>query len=54
MVQVISAMKTVGFEKEIIDAIFRIVGGILQLGNIDFVTEGDHSAVSDNGGHLFS
>jgi myosin-1 len=47
--EVLNAMKTIGFDAKIIDAIYDIVGGILLLGNAEFDGTEDHSTVKDNG-----
>jgi len=52
--EVLTAMKTVGFEPHTIDAIYDMVGGILHLGNIEFDGSGESSTVKENGGAISS
>ncbi|KAM4689823.1 unconventional myosin-Ig [Discoglossus pictus] len=45
---VVDSMKVIGFTKEEIDSVFRILGAILHLGNMRFVVEDDAVAIENS------
>jgi len=47
--EVLSAMKTIGFDQPTIDSVYDIVAAILHLGNIEFDGSEDSSSTKDNG-----
>lgn len=44
--EAIAAFEEVGFSSQEVDDLFRVIAGVLQLGNVLFQTEGDNSAIT--------
>eukprot|EP01033_Poteriospumella_lacustris_P012546 gene12547-8968_t len=44
--EAIAAFQEVGFSAQEVDDLFRVIAGVLQLGNVLFQTEGDNSAIT--------